>query len=72
MHILYKHTHICDKIMAIKSDTFPFVTTWIEPEGTTLSETRQKKTNPLSFDLEVESEKQNRNSHHGSVVNESD
>ena len=38
-----------------KNEILPSVTTWVDPEGTVLTEVRQRKTNTIWFHLYVES-----------------
>ena len=51
----------CDYVSHKKNEILPFVTTWMDLEGITLSEISQKgKTSTVYFHLHVKSKKQNR------------
>ena len=41
----------------IKNEILPFATTWMELEGTVLSEVSQKKTNTVCYHLYIEPKK---------------
>ena len=49
-----------ETLFSVKKDSLPFVTIWMDLDGITLSEIRQRKTNTMWSHLHVKSKKPNK------------